>query len=111
MINFFDLKLCLYKFFDALSSDPIISTPNSLPTSDAASAVLNTSDYQTQAINIANKPRAVTGASFIVLNGALKSATGLTAKSSIIEDGIMVQVLSRKTHKTQETSKLKGKKP
>ncbi len=26
------------------------------------------------------------------MNGALKSASGLTAKSSIVEDGIMVQV-------------------
>lgn len=33
-----------------------------------------------------------TGASFIVFNGALKSSSGLTAKSSIVEDGIMVQV-------------------
>jgi MAD (mothers against decapentaplegic) interacting protein len=53
---------------------------------------LNNSDYETQAINIQNKARKVTGASFIVLNGALKSASGLTAKSSIVEDGIMVQV-------------------
>ena len=29
IIAVFDLKLYLYKFFDALSSDPIISTPNS----------------------------------------------------------------------------------
>lgn len=34
----------------------------------------------------------VTGASFIVFNGALKSSSGMTAKSSIVEDGIMVQV-------------------
>ena len=34
----------------------------------------------------------VTGASFLVLNGALKSSSGLSAKSSIVEDGIMVQV-------------------
>ncbi len=34
----------------------------------------------------------MTGASFIVFNGALKSTSGLTAKSSIVEDGIMVQV-------------------
>lgn len=34
----------------------------------------------------------MTGASFLVLNGALKSASGLSAKSSIVEDGIMVQV-------------------
>jgi MAD (mothers against decapentaplegic) interacting protein len=34
----------------------------------------------------------VTGASFIVFNGALKAASGLTAKSSIVEDGLMVQI-------------------
>nr|APU50779.1 zinc finger FYVE domain-containing protein 9-like protein MW [Saccoglossus kowalevskii] len=48
--------------------------------------------YQTQAINIQNKPRRVTGASFVVFNGALKSSSGLTAKSSIVEDGLMVQI-------------------
>jgi len=53
---------------------------------------MNNSDYETQAINIANKSRKVTGASFLVLNGALKSSSGLSAKSSIVEDGIMVQV-------------------
>ncbi|XP_074641262.1 uncharacterized protein LOC141899011 [Tubulanus polymorphus] len=49
-------------------------------------------NYQTQAINIQNKPRKVTGASFIVFNGALKTSSGLTAKSSIVEDGLMVQI-------------------
>ena len=34
----------------------------------------------------------VTGASFVVFNGALKSAAGVTAKSSIVEDGLMFQV-------------------
>ena len=34
----------------------------------------------------------MTGASFVVFNGALKSNSGLTAKSSIVEDGLMVQV-------------------
>ena len=34
----------------------------------------------------------MTGACFVVLNGALKPASGLRAKSSIIEDGLMVQV-------------------
>lgn len=34
----------------------------------------------------------VTGASFVVFNGALKTASGLTAKSSIVEDGLMVQI-------------------
>ena len=37
----------------------------------------------------------VTGASFVVFNGALKSTANLTAKSSIVEDGIMVQVVRR----------------
>ena len=35
---------------------------------------------------------AVTGASFLVLSGALKKSSGLTAKSSIVDDGIMVQI-------------------
>ena len=35
----------------------------------------------------------VTGASFVVFNGALKASTGLRAKSSIVEDGLMIQVL------------------
>ncbi|KYN12959.1 Zinc finger FYVE domain-containing protein 9 [Trachymyrmex cornetzi] len=59
----------------------------------------NTSDessYQTQAINIHNKPRTVTGASFIVINGALKSSMGLSAKSSIVEDGLMVEIMPEK---------------
>ena len=49
-------------------------------------------NYQTQAINIQNKPRKVTGASFIVFNGALKTSSGLRAKSSIVEDGLMIQI-------------------
>lgn len=48
--------------------------------------------YHTQAINIHNKPRRVTGASFVVFNGALKASSNLTAKSSIVEDGLMVQI-------------------
>lgn len=50
-------------------------------------------NYQTQAINIQNKPRQVTGASFVVFNGALKSSSGLRAKSCIVEDGLMVQIM------------------
>ncbi|KAL1117387.1 hypothetical protein AAG570_004713 [Ranatra chinensis] len=49
--------------------------------------------YHTQAINIHNKPRRVTGASFVVFNGALKVA-GLSGKSSITEDGLMVHLPS-----------------
>ena len=51
----------------------------------------------------------MTGASFIVLNGALKSATGLTAKSSIIEDGIMVQVFKLQNSKNSRNLKFEGK--
>ncbi|XP_044742406.1 zinc finger FYVE domain-containing protein 16 [Chrysoperla carnea] len=53
----------------------------------------NDNSYSTHAINIQNKPRKVTGASFIILNGALKTSSGLTAKSSVIEDGLMIQIL------------------
>ncbi|CAB3361725.1 Hypothetical predicted protein [Cloeon dipterum] len=49
--------------------------------------------YTSKAISIQNTARKTTGASFIVFNGALKSTAGLSAKSSIVEDGLMVQVL------------------
>ncbi|XP_063091254.1 zinc finger FYVE domain-containing protein 9 isoform X2 [Cavia porcellus] len=49
-------------------------------------------NYQTQAISIHNQPRKVTGASFFVFSGALKSSSGYLAKSSIVEDGVMVQM-------------------
>ncbi|NXC38766.1 ZFYV9 protein, partial [Penelope pileata] len=42
-------------------------------------------NYQTQAISIHNQPRKVTGASFFVFSGALKSSSGYLAKSSIVE--------------------------
>ena len=35
----------------------------------------------------------MTGASFVVFNGALKASSGLRAKSSIVEDGLMVQIM------------------
>ena len=35
----------------------------------------------------------VTGASFVVFNGSLKSNSELMAKSSIVEDGLMIQIL------------------
>ena len=43
-------------------------------------------------MELSNRPRKITGASFVVFNGALKSNSGLKAKSSIVEDGLMVQV-------------------
>ena len=38
----------------------------------------------------------MTGASFLVLNSALKTSSGLSAKCSIVEDGLMVQILPAK---------------
>ncbi|MEE6458695.1 hypothetical protein FKM82_000388 [Ascaphus truei] len=48
--------------------------------------------YQTQANSATGRPREVTGASFVVFNGALKTSSGFLAKSSIVEDGLMVQI-------------------
>ncbi|XP_068429791.1 zinc finger FYVE domain-containing protein 16 isoform X2 [Clinocottus analis] len=49
-------------------------------------------NYQTQASSKPGKTRTVTGASFVVFNGALKASSGFVAKSSIVEDGLMVQI-------------------
>ncbi|KAK9532199.1 hypothetical protein VZT92_009596 [Zoarces viviparus] len=49
-------------------------------------------NYQTQANSKPEKTRTVTGASFVVFNGALKASSGFVAKSSIVEDGLMVQI-------------------
>lgn len=49
-------------------------------------------NYQTQANSKPGKTRTVTGASFVVFNGALKASSGYIAKSSIVEDGLMVQI-------------------
>ncbi|KAM6962520.1 zinc finger FYVE domain-containing protein 9 [Aplochiton taeniatus] len=48
--------------------------------------------YQTQAISIHNQPRKVTGSCFFVFSSALKASAGCFAKSSIVEDGLMVQI-------------------
>lgn len=47
----------------------------------------------------------VTGASFIVLNGALKSSTGLSGKCNIVEDGLMVQISPAKMLSTRDALK------
>ncbi|XP_076837820.1 zinc finger FYVE domain-containing protein 9 isoform X2 [Brachyhypopomus gauderio] len=49
-------------------------------------------NYQTQAISIHHQPRKVTGACFFVFSGALKASSGFLAKTSIVEDGVMVQI-------------------
>ncbi|XP_040841911.1 zinc finger FYVE domain-containing protein 16 isoform X2 [Ochotona curzoniae] len=54
--------------------------------------VQNDGVYQTQANSATSHPRKVTGASFVVFNGALKASSGFLAKSSIVEDGLMVQI-------------------
>lgn len=59
--------------------------------------------YSTQAINIQGQPRKVTGASFFVLNEALKSTSGLSGKCSIIEDGLMVQILPSKMNEIRHS--------
>jgi len=48
---------------------------------------------------------AVTGASFVVFNGAFKQAGGIRAKSSIIEDGLMVQITARMMADLKEAMK------
>lgn len=47
----------------------------------------------------------VTGASFIIINGALKSSAGLSANSSILEDGLMVQIMPEKMEALKATLK------
>uniref|UniRef100_A0A671VF06 Zinc finger FYVE-type containing 9 n=1 Tax=Sparus aurata TaxID=8175 RepID=A0A671VF06_SPAAU len=49
-------------------------------------------NYQTQAISIHHQPRKVTGACFFVFSGALKASSGYLAKTSIVEDGVMIQI-------------------
>ncbi|NWW03792.1 ZFY16 protein, partial [Oreocharis arfaki] len=41
----------------------------------------------------------VTGASFVVFHGALKTSSGFSAKSSIVGDGLLVQI----TRETMES--------
>ncbi|XP_055314949.1 zinc finger FYVE domain-containing protein 9 [Sitodiplosis mosellana] len=69
------------------------------------SGCAETHAYSTQAINIQGKPRKVTGASFLVLNGALKTTSGLSGKCSIVEDGLMVQILPKKMVAIQQALK------
>jgi len=51
--------------------------------------------HQTQIVSkIPGNEGGITGASFIVFSGALKSSTGMTAKASVVEDGVLVQIPS-----------------
>lgn len=76
------------------SNEHVISIGASFSTEADSHLVCVQSDgvYQTQANSATGQPRKVTGASFVVFNGALKTSSGFLAKSSIVEDGLMVQI-------------------
>ncbi|XP_050521454.1 zinc finger FYVE domain-containing protein 9 isoform X2 [Daktulosphaira vitifoliae] len=57
-------------------------------------------NYNTQAINIHNKPRQITGASFIALNGDLKDDAG--TRWRIVEDGVMVEMSTQRMNLLRE---------
>ncbi|CAG9807295.1 unnamed protein product [Chironomus riparius] len=61
--------------------------------------------YSTQAINIQGQSRIRTGASFLILNGALKQSSGLKGKCSIVEDGLMIQIFSTKMQSIRDALK------
>ncbi|EMP36299.1 Zinc finger FYVE domain-containing protein 16 [Chelonia mydas] len=76
------------------SNEHVISIGASFSTEADSHLVCVQSDgvYQTQANSATGHPRRITGASFVVFNGALKTSSGFLAKSSIVEDGLMVQI-------------------
>lgn len=61
--------------------------------------------YSTQAINIQGQNRIRTGASFLILNGALKQSSGMKGKCSIVEDGLMIQIFSTKMQSIRDSLK------
>lgn len=61
--------------------------------------------YSTQAIDIQGRDRITTGASLLILSGALKASSGLKAKCSIVEDGLMVQISSTKMQNIRDSLK------
>ncbi|KAH9420569.1 Zinc finger FYVE domain-containing protein 9 [Dermatophagoides pteronyssinus] len=50
------------------------------------------SQYRTEISSYPGSSEKLTGASFIVFSGVLKSSTGLKAKMNIVEDGLLVQI-------------------
>lgn len=79
------------------SNDPVLALAGTFsPDADAHLVCMESKDdefnYTTQAINIQDKPRKVTGASFVVFSASLKAAAGTMGIFRIIEDGLMVQV-------------------
>uniref|UniRef100_A0A8C8RMD7 Zinc finger FYVE domain-containing protein 16 n=1 Tax=Pelusios castaneus TaxID=367368 RepID=A0A8C8RMD7_9SAUR len=93
------IKIPLRKYNEVMkvinsSNEHVISIGASFSTEADSHLVCVQHDgvYQTQANSATGHPRRVTGASFVVFNGALKTSSGFLAKSSIVEDGLMVQI-------------------
>ncbi|XP_029399863.1 zinc finger FYVE domain-containing protein 16 isoform X2 [Mus pahari] len=93
------IKIPRKKYSDVMkvinsSNEHVISIGASFSTEADSHLVCVQSDgvYQTQANSATGQPRKVTGANFVVFNGALKTSSGFLAKSSIVEDGLMVQI-------------------
>ncbi|XP_037657090.1 zinc finger FYVE domain-containing protein 16 [Choloepus didactylus] len=93
------IKIPRKKYSDVMkvinsSNEHVISIGASFSTEADSHLVCMQNDgvYQTQANSATGHPRKVTGASFVVFNGALKTSSGFLAKSSIVEDGLMVQI-------------------
>ncbi|KAI5144262.1 Zinc Finger Fyve Domain-Containing Protein 16 [Manis pentadactyla] len=93
------IKIPRKKYSDVMkvinsSNEHVISIGASFSTEADSHLVCIQSDgvYRTQANSARGHPRKVTGASFVVFNGALKTSSGFLAKSSIVEDGLMVQI-------------------
>ncbi|XP_006875240.1 PREDICTED: zinc finger FYVE domain-containing protein 16 [Chrysochloris asiatica] len=93
------IKIPRKKYSDVMkvinsSNEHVISIGASFSTEADSHLVCVQNDgvYQTQANSATGHPRKVTGASFVVFNGALKTSLGFLAKSSIVEDGLMVQI-------------------
>ncbi|XP_028616028.1 zinc finger FYVE domain-containing protein 16 isoform X2 [Grammomys surdaster] len=93
------IKIPRKKYSDVMkvinsSNEHVISIGASFSTEADSHLVCVQSDgvYQTQANSATGQTRKVTGASFVVFNGALKTSSGFLAKSSIVEDGLMVQI-------------------
>ncbi|KAG5286898.1 hypothetical protein AALO_G00020130 [Alosa alosa] len=62
-------------------------------------------NYQTQAISIKHQTHKVTGACFFVFSGALKASSGYSAKTSIVEDGVMVQITTETMEELRQALK------
>lgn len=96
LANSSDHILALAGNFSAQADGHLVCIQNMDAAADANGAPQEAHAYSTQAVNIQGRQRRVTGASFLVLNGALKAASGLSAKCSIVEDGLMVQIMPAK---------------